>query len=114
MAKNKLVVNGYSVPSGFSGVAVRRACELVLEHPGITQVKLLEEAVHTSGLNFSTAGWITSPGRKSPACILWDRRKEGVFKCYPNAFTAHVTGSQDALFSEIVRRTEAVMKQKGW
>jgi len=37
MAKQRIVVNGYPVPTGFSGVAVRRACELVVASPGIRQ-----------------------------------------------------------------------------
>ena len=30
MAKVKTIVNGYTVPGGFGGVAVRHACETVL------------------------------------------------------------------------------------
>lgn len=107
MAKAKLIVNGYKVPDGFSGVAVRRACELIIERPGVTQKEVLEVATAASGLHLSTAGWITSPGPKSPACVLWERRKEGVFKCYPNEFTNKVTGSTEFLhnkFIEDVRR----------
>lgn len=102
MAKENLVVNGYKVPGGMSGVAVRRACELVIASPGITQKDLLEGSVMYSGLNFSTAGWITSPGPKSPATLLWDRRKEGVFKCYPNEHTDRVVGAEAAMFDERV------------
>lgn len=105
MAKDKFIVNGYKVPGGFSGVAVRRACELILERPGIAQKHVLEEAVRFSGLNFSTAGWLTSPGPKSPATLLWDRRKEGVFSCYPNEHTEKVVGAQAALFDEIMNQT---------
>lgn len=100
MAKEHLVVNGYRVPGGFSGVAVRRACEMVTAVPGVTQKELLQAAIQYSGLNGSTAGWITSPGPKSPAGLLWDRNKEGVFKCYPNKFTDGVVGAQVALFDE--------------
>jgi hypothetical protein len=102
MAKEHLVINGYRVPGGFSGVAVRRACEMVAAIPGITQKLLLAEAIRYSGLNGSTAGWITSPGPKSPATLLWDRRKEGTFKCYPNEHTEEVVGAQAALFDEIM------------
>jgi len=106
MAKQQLIVNGYKVPSGYSGVAVRRTCEFVIANPGVSQVDLLQEAVRFSGINFSTAGWITSPGNpwngKSPATRLWERRKEGVFRCYPNEHTERVVGAQDALFDEIM------------
>jgi hypothetical protein len=102
MAKVKTIVNGYTVPGGFGGVAVRHACETVLANPGIPQTKLLEEAVRFSGINFSTAGWITSPGPKSPATILWDRRKEGTFKCYPNEHTEKLAGAETSLFNEIM------------
>lgn len=110
MAKEHLVVNGYRVPGGFSGVAVRRACEIVTGIPGITQQELLREAIRYSGLNSSTAGWITSPGPKSPAGLLWDRNKEGVFKCYPNKFTDGVVGAQAALFDEIMNSTRLQLR----
>jgi hypothetical protein len=105
MAKDKLIVNGYKVPGGWSGVAVRAACERVLANPGITQKELLEHAVGRSGLNFSTAGWITSPGPKSPATLLWERRKEGVFRCYPNEHTDKVVGAQETIIEEITQFT---------
>jgi hypothetical protein len=109
MAKVKTIVNEYTVPGGYSGVAVRRACETVLANPGITQKDLLEEAVRYSGINFSTAGWLTSPGDpwngKSPATRLWDRRKEKTFKCYPNEHTDKVVGAETALFDEIMNQT---------
>ena len=108
MAKERLVVNEFIVPGGLGGVAVRRACELVLERPGLSQKELLMLVVEYSGLNFSTAGWITSPGNpwngKSPATRLWDRRKEGVFSCYPNEFTDKVVNAQAALFDETVNQ----------
>ena len=110
MAKERLVVNGYIVPGGYGGAAVRRACETILENPGITQKDLLQEAVRFSGINFSTAGWITSPGPKSPATILWDRRKEGTFKCYPNEHTEGVVGAQAALFDEVMNQTRLQLR----
>ena len=110
MAKEHLVINGYRVPGGFSGVAVRRACEMVAAIPGIAQKDLLAEAIRYSGLNGSTAGWITSPGSKSPAGLLWDRNKEGVFKCYPNKFTEGVVGAQAALFDEIMNTTRLQLR----
>lgn len=94
------VIGGYRVPGGSSGAAVRKACEIVLAQPGIRQAKLLDDVVKFSRLNLSTAGWITSPGPKSPACILWDRRKEGgVFCCFPNEFTPQCAGSLEAMIS---------------
>ena len=102
MAKERLVVNGYIVPGGYGGVAVRRACELVTLWPGISQVDLLNTSVMFSGINHGTAGWITSPGPRSPATLLWDRRKEGTFRCYPNEHTEGVVGAEAALFDEIM------------
>jgi len=110
MAKEQLVVNGYRVPGGRGGVAVRRACEMVAALPGITQKALLAEAIRYSGLNGSTTCWITSPGSKSPAGLLWDRNKEGVFKCYPNKFTEEVVGAQAALFDEIMNITRLQLR----
>jgi hypothetical protein len=110
MAKERLVVNGYIVPGGYGGAAVRRACETILENPGITQKDLLQEAVRYSGINMGTAGWITSPGPKSPATLLWDRRKEGVFKCYPNEHTEGVVGAEAALFDEIMNQNRLQLR----
>ena len=117
MAKEKTIVNGYTIPGGYSGVAVRRACETVLANPGITQKQLLAEAVMCSGLAASTAGWIVSPGNpwngKSPATRLWDRRvvPGHVFRCYPNEFTDKAMGSQDAILEELLRFTSAACKK---
>jgi hypothetical protein len=105
MAKERLVVNGYIVPGGYGGVAVRRACEYIIANPGITQSEVLKLSVAYSGLSLSQAGWITSPGPKSPATLLWDRRKEGVFRCYPNEHTEKVIGAQDALFDEFIKNS---------
>ena len=117
MAKEKTIVNGYTVPGGYSGVAVRRACETVLANPGITQKQLLAEAVMCSGLAASTAGWIVSPGNpwngKSPATRLWDRRvvPGHVFRCYPNEFTDKAMGSQDSILEELLRFTSTACKK---
>ena len=84
----KLVIGGYNVPGGAGRVAVAAAVDLIKQNPGVKQVDVQKHAVRFSGLNDSTAGWVTSPGVKSPATVLWDRRKEGVFRCYPNENTA--------------------------
>ena len=52
----------------------------------------------------STAGWITTPGPKSPANILWNRRKEGVFRCYPNEHTALFTLDPVDLARDLCKR----------
>jgi hypothetical protein len=83
---------------------------MVAALPGITQKALLAEAIRYSGLNGSTAVWITSPGSKSPAGLLWDRNKEGVFKCYPNKFTEEVVGAQAALFDKIMNRVRLQLR----
>lgn len=116
-AKEKTIVNGYTVPGGYSGFAVRRACETVLANPGITQKELLADAVMCSGLasGAGTAGWIVSPGNpwngKSPATRLWERRKNDVFRCYPNEFTPEVIGSQDSILEELLRFTSTAYKK---
>lgn len=86
MSKNQ-TVNGYKIPSAGAGVAVWKALYNVLTTPGITQTRQLLDCANFSGLNHSTLGWLTSPGANSPAEKLWDRRKEGVFKLYPNEWT---------------------------
>lgn len=98
MKRTHEVLGGYRVPNGASGAAVRRACELIISNPGIRQSELLEQVVQFSSLNMSTAGWITSPSDKSPAGILWSRKKDGrYFCCYPNDLTPQCTGSVKAL-----------------
>ena len=92
------IIGGYRVPGGASGAAVRFACEVVVSQPGIRQSNLLECVVKFSRLNLSTASWITSPGAKSPATILWDRRKAGgVFCCFPNELTPQCGGALKAM-----------------
>ncbi len=89
--KESLVFNGYRIPGGKGGAAVLFACKLIRQNPGIKQAQLINMVTQWAGLNLSTAGWITSPGDKSPAEILWERRKEGRgFKCYPNEHTPDI------------------------
>ena len=106
MAKaNQQIINGYPIPSGKSGVGVRRACELVVSNPGIKQSDLLQAAAEYSKLNLGTASWLTSPGngKLNPVDRLWERRKEGRgFSCYPNEYTGLVTGAADAAIREYV------------
>lgn len=105
------IIGGYRVPGGQGGAAVRFACERVLAHPGISQVSLLKEASSFAGLNLSTATWITSPSSKSPATILWDRRKVGsVYCCFPNDLTDKCTGS----FEAILRVWEKIPMNCDW
>jgi hypothetical protein len=103
----KLVIGGYNVPSGAGRVAVAAAIYLIKQNPGVKQVDVQKHAVRFSGLNSSTAGWVTSPGVKSPATILWDRRKEGVFRCYPNENTALFNLDPVQLASDICKREMA-------
>ena len=85
------IINGFKIPGGRGGAAVLRACQMVRQNPGIKQADLINHVTSWANLNLSTAGWITSPGPKSPAEILWDRRKEGRgFKCYPNEHTPDI------------------------
>lgn len=99
MAREKLIINGYNVPGGFGGAAVRRACELIHERPGITQRLLLREVVKFSELNESNAKWIVSE-TNGPVGFLWKRSNKypdiiGVrgFSCHPNDFTEKLVGT---------------------
>lgn len=86
------IINGYKVPGARGGAAVAKACQLIIKHPGIKQGDLLEAVTRWSYLNHSTASWITSPGSKSPAGLLWSRQKVGrSFGCFPNEHT-HLLG----------------------
>ena len=104
MAKVKEVIGGYKVPGGKGGAAVARACQLILQNPGIKQVDIHEQSAHWAGLNHSTANWITSPGSNSPAVILWDRKKEGRgFRCYPNEHTDKLGDPRIRLRQELLK-----------
>ena len=104
MAKVKEVIGGYKVPGGKGGAAVARACQLILQNPGIKQGDIHEQAAHWAGLNHSTANWITSPGSSSPAAILWDRKKEGRgFRCYPNEHTDKLGDPRIRLRQELLK-----------
>ena len=103
----KLVIDGYNVPSGAGRVAVAAAVDLIKRYPGVKQADVQKHAVRFSGLNGSTAGWVTSPGVKSPATVLWDRRKEGVFRCYPNENTALFDLDPVQLASDLCKRQMA-------
>jgi len=114
MAKVKEVVGGYVVPGGRGGAAVAYACQLVLQNPGIKQGDIHELAASWSGLNHSTASWIGSPGPKSPAEILWDRRKEGRgFKCYPNDLTDKLGDPRIRLQADILKEFDKEWKAAG-
>jgi hypothetical protein len=104
MAKVKEVIGGYKVPGGKGGAAVARACQLIIQNPGIKQGDIHEQAAHWAGLNHSTANWITSPGSSSPAGLLWDRRKEGRgFRCYPNEHTDKLGDPRIRLRAELLK-----------
>jgi hypothetical protein len=56
------IVNGYKVPGGRGGAAVAKACQLIIQNPGIKQGDVLDQVTNWAKLNHSTANWITSPG----------------------------------------------------
>lgn len=87
-----MVINGYTIPGKKGGIGVRKACQLVLNNPGIKTEDLHTEAAWFANLNLSTAGWIVSP-KDGPVGQLWERRKEGRgFRHYPNEFTESAIG----------------------
>lgn len=81
----KLVINGYSVPGGVGRIAVAAAVDLIKRNPGVRQSEVLKRSVDYSGLNMSTASWITSPGR-GPSGLLWSR-SGSPYLCFPNVGT---------------------------
>jgi len=119
MPRNSIVVNGYSVPFGKSGVAVIRACEIVNSEPGIPQAELMRRACEFANISLSSSTWLVSPGKRSPALRLWDRKRVGrKYLCYPNEFTSLLSGAQSARFDEWMRHARArtsgdVTPQKG-
>jgi hypothetical protein len=114
MAKVKEIIGEYAVPGGKGGAAVAKACQLVLQNPGIKQGDVHEQAAHWAGLNHSTANWISSPGPKSPAELLWGRRKEGRgFRCYPNEHTDKLGDPRIRIRAEVLKDFERDWKQSG-
>ena len=85
----ELVIGGYKVPGGKGRLAVAAAVDLIKREPGVKQTEVQKHAVRFAGLNPSTAGWITSPGTGlgRPTGILWERKKVGTYRCYPNKNT---------------------------
>ena len=108
----KLVIGGYTVPGGVGRVAVAAAVDLIKRYPGVKQADVQRHAVRFSGLHDSTAGWVTTPGPKGPSGHLWNRRKEDVFRCYPNENTALFNLDPVELAKEIVKRSFAEILHK--
>ena len=106
----KIEVNGYKIPGQRGGIALWKALYNVLNNPGISQKHQLADAASFSSLNHSTLGWLTSPGTNSPAGKLWDRRKEGVFRLYPNQWTQnafdHIPHPDEVLSKEMRLRVK--------
>ena len=102
-----MIINGYKIPGGKGGLAVRIAAELIIKNPGIKQGELLERACLLSELNLSTAGWITTPGKdRSPAEKLWTRQKIGRGFClFPNEWTQAAADGVRSAYSELVNKT---------
>ena len=108
-----MIINGYKIPAGKGGLAIRIAAQMIMKNPGIKQGDLLNEACAAAELNVSTATWITSPGSKSPAEKLWDRKKEGRgFKLYPNEWTQAVAESFRPAYREFVNSNIASTKKE--
>lgn len=103
-----MVINGFKIPGGKGGLAVRIAADLIAKNPGIKQAELLSRACNQVELNLSTSGWITSPGCKSPAMKLWTRKKDGRSFClYPNEWTQEVAQSLSRVFFDYVNKNTA-------
>lgn len=104
----KLEINGYKIPGARGSMALWKALYNVLNNPGISQQHQSADCASFSGLNQSTMMWLTSPGPRSPAEILWDRRKEGTFRLYPNEWTQKaldiVPHPNDTLTAEMKKR----------
>lgn len=82
MSNVKTVINGYKIPSGRSGNAVRYGAYLLSENPGMKMSEFLPAVAKFSELNESTAGWLTSAKSGSPATTLWRRQHEGQYRLY--------------------------------
>jgi len=111
--KEKEIVNGYTIPGGAGGYAVKLACHIILNEPGIRQVDLLDRLIDASGLNASTAGWLISVREGSPGAYLWRREKnsKGHYCIYPNDFTSKVS-SHENIIEEMIEASIETLKTK--
>jgi hypothetical protein len=108
------IVNGYKGPGGRGGAAVAKACQLIIQNPGIKQGDVLDTVAYWAKLNHSTANWITSPGSKSPAELLWSRQKVGrAFGCFPNEHTHLLGDPRLRLRAEVIREFDGDWKAVG-
>lgn len=78
----RTVVNGYTLPGGQRGLAVRAAVDLLLSHPGIPRKDFLDEMRKTSTAHPSFLVSPTAPN--SPLGKLWrrERKKSDVMRYY--------------------------------
>lgn len=108
-----MVINGYKIPGGKAGLAIRIAADMIMKRPGIKQGELLNLACEKASLHTSTATWITSPSDKSPAEKFWTRRKEGRSFClYPNEWTQTVAESFRDAYRDYVNTSIASHKKE--
>jgi hypothetical protein len=111
MSRVRIVINGYPVPWGKSGVAVTKACEIVLAEPGVAQAELMNRATEFANISNTNSSWIVSPGEHSPALLLWDRKRIGrKYHCYPNEFTSALGGASEARANEWLRANKGIVR----
>lgn len=88
MPKIRKTINGYRVPDGRGAVAIAKACQLIMQQPGIQQRDLLH---HVNEWMKTSQDWLGASSAKSPAGHLWERKKVGrSYRLYPNDFTAEM------------------------
>lgn len=105
------MVNGYPLPWGGSGIAVRRACEIILSQPGVPQHDVMVLSAKFANISVNNSSWIVSPGKKSPALKLWNRERVGKkFLCYPNEFTKDLVGAYEAKREEWLKRNLTIVQ----
>jgi len=112
----KIDVNGYNIPSGRGRIAIYAGVDYIQKQGGSAPMKdVLEHMVQVSGLNRSTAGWLTSPNSKrSPVAAIFQRNKGRNPKTGLNIFHMNVTPGAEhlsnllasALAEEKTRREE--------
>jgi len=112
----KIDVNGYNIPSGRGRIAIYAGVDYIQKNNGSApMMDVLLHMVQVSGLNYSTAGWLTSPNSKrSPVGAIFQRTKGRNPKTGLNVFYMNVAPGAEhlsnllasALAEEKTRREE--------
>lgn len=108
----RLIVNGYTVPGGKSGLAVRAAIDLLSAHPGTSREDLLS---HVWSLVKVDCDFLVSPtSLTTPVGKLWkrERKKSDVIRYYLLPGAEELTGTFHVAQAEETAKAVRVEEEK--